>query len=261
MKIFISHSTQDKQAIALPLYTHLKALKLDPWIDRDGIQPSDSLFDSINRAIAQSHYAVAIVSPSFIEGEWTNRELRTLDNLRLEKKIKRLFLIYHQITRSRILEHYPLLADDLAFGSDESVEVIAQKIAEVVESKGELERFVRLKEAEIVINPREFATRLPDMQGAFYLLYNLQMDKSIDMESKNDSFVKGLVEKLDEGEKKLLFRLLARELMVNSQEYRDMYDEIVSRFERRSGSEVAMVETSMIESDFLTATLSSILGG
>jgi len=66
MKIFISHATNDKATIALPLYAQLQIQNLNPWIDKKEIKHSSSLFHSINRGLAESLYAVVIISPSFI---------------------------------------------------------------------------------------------------------------------------------------------------------------------------------------------------
>jgi len=258
MTLFISHSTQDKQTIALPLYTHLENHNLNPWIDQEGIEPSDSLFQKINQAIANAHYAVAIVSPAFIEGEWTNRELQVLDNLRIEKRLKKLFLIYHNITRNDVLSRYPLLADDLALSSLEPLESIAQKIAEAIESKSKLEQFIELKKEDKPIDTREFSKRLPDIQGAFYLLLNLQMDSDA-VANNSDGFLEGLIDRLEIEEKKILFGLLARELMASSREHQEMFDEILSRFERRNGTQSIAIEPSMIERGFLSATLHRVL--
>ncbi|KIM06853.1 MAG: hypothetical protein KU38_11700 [Sulfurovum sp. FS08-3] len=258
MTLFISHSTQDKQTIALPLYQELLALNLDPWIDQEGIEPSDSLFQKINQAIAKSHYGVAIVSPAFIASEWTNRELQVLDNLRLEKRIKRLFLIYHEITREKVLCYYPLLSDDLALNSSEPIATLAQKIAEVIESKSKLERFVELKRENRAIDTQEFIEKLPDIQGAFYLLLNLQVDSDRAIKNSN-RFLEGLIDRLEIEEKKILFGLLARDLMASSREYQEMFDEILSRFERRNGTQTIVIEPTMLESSFLSTTLHRVL--
>jgi len=56
-KIFISHTTKDKTTIVLPLYTHLKAHKLNPWIDKEEIEPSSSIFRTINSGLDKGgHY-------------------------------------------------------------------------------------------------------------------------------------------------------------------------------------------------------------
>jgi len=53
-KIFISHATTDKSTIVLPLYSKLKTYKLNPWIDKEEIKESDSIFRAINRGLANS---------------------------------------------------------------------------------------------------------------------------------------------------------------------------------------------------------------
>lgn len=139
MKIFISHATKDKELIALPLYSQLKKYNLNPWIDKENIKQSDSLFRAINVGLANSSYAVAVISTSFIKSEWTNRELESIFNLMIDKKIIRLFVVYHEIQKEDISQKYPLLSDNLSFNSKDGIEHIVQKIVNIIMTDNNIE--------------------------------------------------------------------------------------------------------------------------
>ena len=250
MKIFISHATKEKPTVALPLYTQLKIHKLNPWIDQEDIAHSDSLFDAINSGLSGSLYAVAIVSPSFIQSEWTNAELQSIYSLMINKKIVRLFLIYHQISRGELLKHYPLLADNLAFDSSCGVELIAKKISDIVTIKSELKGLIDGKETTSTAQED-----LPTIEESFYLLLNLQYE----VERVEESYLNGVLKRLSKGERIRLMRLIAKDLILNSEEYAKLYEDVVLRIPHRGSDEEVVIDLSLIEDDVLVGILEKSL--
>ncbi|NOZ91431.1 MAG: SUMF1/EgtB/PvdO family nonheme iron enzyme [Epsilonproteobacteria bacterium] len=153
--VFISHATKDKITIALPLYNQLQIHQLDPWIDKEDIKQGDSLFKAINDGLANSSYAIVIISPHFIKSEWTNKELETIFNLLVEKKIINIFLIYHKIDREILIQKYPLLTDTLAFNSEDGIEYIANRISDIIYNKEKIENTYPKNYQETIIKINE----------------------------------------------------------------------------------------------------------
>jgi len=246
MKIFISHSSNDKSTIALPLYTQLQTHNLNPWMDKEDIEHSSSLFNAINRGLAESIYAVVIISPSFIESDWTNKELEAIYNRHVEKKISHLFLIYHEIERDSVVDIYPLLCDNLAFHSREGVKYIAQKIRNSIETKDEIRDFVRAKQEGreyVVSNQNE----LPRLDESFYFMMNLQHE----MERVEEPFLTETIKRLTSIEKEKMIQLLVKDLIQNSERYARLYEDVVRRIPHRGGDGEVFVDLSLIGDDVL----------
>lgn len=249
-KIFISHATTDKTTIALPLYTQLKAHKLNPWIDKEDIQQSDSIFRTINSGLANASYAVAVISSSFMQSEWTNRELESIFNLMVEKKIIRLFVIYHKIPRGEVVYTYPLLADNLAFDSSDGVEYIAKQIGAIVLTKSELKTLIEGKEYST-----ENLENLPTVEESFYMIMNLQYE----VEKVDNPFLKETVKRLSSKEREDMMRLLAQTLIQDNERYAKLYSDIKQRIPHRGGDDEVLVDLSLIGDDVLVGLLESSL--
>ena len=77
-QIFISHSSKEKEQLALPLYNFLESYNLNPWIDKKNMKGSDSLFVEINNGIKESDSYVVILSSAFVKSNWTIKEFSAI---------------------------------------------------------------------------------------------------------------------------------------------------------------------------------------
>lgn len=247
-KIFISHATTDKTTIALPLYTQLKTHKLNPWIDKEDIQQSDSLFKAINSGLANASYAVAVISSSFMQNEWTNIELGNIFNLMVEKKIVRLFVIYHEIARGAVVDTYPLLADNLAFDSSDGVEYIAKQINAIVLTKNELRTLIEGKEYST-----EKLENLPTVEESFYMIMNLKYE----VEKVDNPFLEETVKRLSAKEREDMLRLLAQTLIQENRRYAKLYSDVKERIPHRGVYDDVLLDLSLIGDDVLVGLLES----
>lgn len=130
--VFISHASEDKEAVVRPLAERLKADGLSVWYDEFELHIGDSLRQKIDRGLSKSRVGLVVLSPSFIRKGWTNYELdgivtRTLDNRQV------LLPIWHAISRDEVIEYSPSLADKVARSTSEyTIEQIASEIAEFI---------------------------------------------------------------------------------------------------------------------------------
>lgn len=93
MDIFISHASEDKEAVALPLCKLLKEAGLEVWLDQEEIRVGDSIPDRINQGLAQLRIGLVVASPRYFEKVWAQEELHTLLELELAGKIERIIPI------------------------------------------------------------------------------------------------------------------------------------------------------------------------
>lgn len=75
MKIFISHSSKDKKFVR-----HLKDCLLEntieTWVDENQLDFGDILVNKLENALEETSHLVIILSPTSIETDWVNFELK-----------------------------------------------------------------------------------------------------------------------------------------------------------------------------------------
>jgi hypothetical protein len=130
--VFISHASEDKDAIVRSLANALTAKGLKVWYDEFSLRIGDSLRQKIDRGLASSRVGLVVLSPSFIAKGWTNYELdgivtRTVSGEQI------LLPIWHNITKQQVIDFSPSLADKVARSTaTHTVEEIAAEIAELL---------------------------------------------------------------------------------------------------------------------------------
>jgi hypothetical protein len=129
--VFISHATEDKNEIARPLADELKKRGLRVWYDEFSLKLGDSLRQTIDRGLARSLFGVVIISLRFFEKHWTQQELNGLANREVEGE-KVILPVWHNIDADGVRSNSPTLADRKAVNTSEGLEVVVQRIMEVV---------------------------------------------------------------------------------------------------------------------------------
>jgi TIR domain len=128
--VFLSHATEDKEGFAKPLADALRQRGLRVWFDQSTLTIGDSIRRSIDRALAQSHFAVVLLSPSFISKEWPNRELDGLF-ARTDGRLT-ILPVLHGISDSELKKYSPTLADRVSISTDQGVGFVADHIYHAV---------------------------------------------------------------------------------------------------------------------------------
>jgi len=130
--LFLSHASEDKEAIARPLYAALAAENLSVWFDEAVLKLGDSLRRKIDEGLAKCRYGVVILSPTFLNKQWPQRELDGLVARETASGEKAILPIWHDLDRETLLRYSPPLADRFAGRSEEGVPALVRKILEVV---------------------------------------------------------------------------------------------------------------------------------
>ena len=130
---FISHATEDKNSIARPLAIELENRNFKVWYDEFTLVLGDSLRRKIDKGLSTSQYGIVILSHSFFQKEWPQKELDALV-AREDGKEKVILPIWHNITKEDILRYSPLLSDKLAVPSNKGVNFIVDEITKAYSS-------------------------------------------------------------------------------------------------------------------------------
>lgn len=133
--VFISHASEDKAAVAMPLADELRNYCQRIWLDKWVLSPGDSLRRKIDEGLSKSRFGVVILSHSFFEKEWAQAELDALYTLAVARK-RSVVPVWHEITADEVADHSPLLADLLALPTSKGIETVAEEIARILGCKG-----------------------------------------------------------------------------------------------------------------------------
>ena len=130
--VFLSHASEDKDAIARPLYDALVAAGVSVWFDEAALVWGDGLRRKIDDGLARCKYGVVIISPSFLSKEWPQRELDGLAAREIAHGKTIILPIWHDIDQAGIAQKAPMLADRLAAKSTVGIDELVQKVLQVI---------------------------------------------------------------------------------------------------------------------------------
>lgn len=136
--IFISHASEDKDAVARPLADRLIQHGLKVWYDEYTLTLGDSLRRSIDKGLAGSRYGLVVLSPHFFEKEWTQKELDGLV-AREDGSEKRILPVWHNVSRKDVVSFSPPLADKLGVPTAKGLNHVVTEIIRVLKPDTVLE--------------------------------------------------------------------------------------------------------------------------
>lgn len=137
---FISHASEDKEAIAEPLAKALINRGARVWYDKFTLAVGDSLRESIDYGLVHSTFGIVILSEVYFKKFWTGKELNGLF-AKQEEGRKVILPLWHNVTKDIVKQKSPILADMLALKTaDLTVEEIADSFYEFISSKTEVEQ-------------------------------------------------------------------------------------------------------------------------
>lgn len=122
--IFLSHASEDKEAVALPLTAALVRSGVRVWLDRFEIRLGDSIRAKIDEGLAMSRFGAVVLSEVFFQKLWTNREL---DGLFARDAV---LPIWHGVDEKVVARYSPLLAGKAAVSTREGIESVAHRIVD-----------------------------------------------------------------------------------------------------------------------------------
>ena len=133
--VFLSHASEDKESVAVPLHDALEARGVQVWLDKTEIKLGQSLRRKIDEGIRSSRFSVVVLSPAFFAKGWTNHELDGLVSRTVAGE-QTMLPIWHEVSPDDVRGYSASLADKLALNTAEvSISEIAAQIADAVLDK------------------------------------------------------------------------------------------------------------------------------
>lgn len=104
-KVFISHSSQDKERFVNDFANRLKEKGIDVWLDQWKMLPGDSLIDKIfNEGIADADAFIVIISENSVNSKWVKEELNLGLINRLQKQTKVIPILIDSVEPPEVLK-------------------------------------------------------------------------------------------------------------------------------------------------------------
>lgn len=130
--VFMSHASEDKNEVAIPLRDALAARGVRVWLDVAELKIGSSLRRRIDQGILSSRFGIVVLSHSFFAKGWPNHELDGLVT-RTNAGEQSILPIWHNVDADDVRGYSPSLADKVALSSSTTtIEEMADQIAEVV---------------------------------------------------------------------------------------------------------------------------------
>lgn len=134
--VFISHASEDKEKVAIPLREALVELGVSVWLDKTELVVGDSLRRKIDQGIRSSRFGIVVLSTQFFAKGWTNHELDGLVTKTVAGE-QTLLPIWHGITGEEVRAYSPSLADRVALSTESmAIDEMASHIATLIKSEG-----------------------------------------------------------------------------------------------------------------------------
>ena len=131
--VFISHASEDKASVALPLAESLIRSGLRVWLDQFELRIGDSLREKIDEGLSESSFGVIVLSEHFLNKGRTKKELNGLfaGGRRRERN-----LVGSGTDLDTLSRFSPLLADKLAANTTSGIPAVARSIAQAILERG-----------------------------------------------------------------------------------------------------------------------------
>ena len=130
--VFISHASEDKDAIVRPLATELERLSVRVWYDEFSLKLGDSLSASIDKGLKESRFGLLVLSKSFLVKNWPEYEYRSLLTRQIDGE-KVILPLWYGVTKEDVKGYSLFLADIMSFPvSEDNLMVATLAILRVV---------------------------------------------------------------------------------------------------------------------------------
>jgi hypothetical protein len=131
--LFVSHASEDKAAVVVPLTDELVRRGLRVWVDFRELRIGDKLRERIDEGLRRSRFGLVIVSPRFFAKQWPQAELDGLVALELTDGRKRILPVWHDVEYADVAQQSPTLAARLATKWSEGITKVVEEIVRAVQ--------------------------------------------------------------------------------------------------------------------------------
>src|ERR1051325_7951679 len=126
--IFISHATEDKEAVAGPIADALANQGYSVWYDAFSLKLGDSLRRGIDKGLASCTSGVVSLSKHLFAKQWPQKELDALTAREAAEGGKIVLPVWHEICAREIAQFSPMLADRIGTPTKSGLQKVVDDI-------------------------------------------------------------------------------------------------------------------------------------
>lgn len=132
--VFISHASEDKESFVKEFCEHLASENIKYWYDSNEIGWGESVIRKINQGLANSKFAIIVLSKSFIAKKWTNSELEAVLNIETNTGNVRVLplMLGSAEDIDIIIKKYPLLTTKRYLKVSDGLNIIVDNLKKVL---------------------------------------------------------------------------------------------------------------------------------
>ena len=123
---FMSHASENKSAVVLPIARRLQKLGYRVWVDASELVVGTSLLNSILAGLDRSRYGIVVVSREFLLKPWPRREL---DRLVETGRLDRILPVLHEVEYADLKRHAPVLHDLVSISTERGLKEVCSNLA------------------------------------------------------------------------------------------------------------------------------------
>jgi hypothetical protein len=129
---FLSHASDDKDAVARPLALALSVKGHTVWFDEFQLTVGDRLTHELDRGLAKCRFGAVILSRHFFEKEWPQMELASLLALETSDGRKRILPVRHGLSQQQLTARSPLIGGRVSVSTDAGIPAVADALVEAM---------------------------------------------------------------------------------------------------------------------------------
>ncbi len=129
---FICHAGEDKNDFVRPLAQLLQQQHLEIWYDEFSLNIGDSLTQKIDEGLANSRFAIVVLSPSFFNKPWAIRELNGFSFREMLKNENIILPILHRVNIEEVARYSLPLADKKATSSKDGINIVIRELVKKI---------------------------------------------------------------------------------------------------------------------------------
>ena len=132
--VFLSHASEDKEVIVLPLAAELQGRGISVWLDDQQLTLGDSLSEKIDDGLLRAQFGVVVLSHAFFSKRWPRRELDGLVTRETVSGAKVILPVWHELSVEDVMKYSAPLAGKLAVSTTHGLSVVADRIAAALDA-------------------------------------------------------------------------------------------------------------------------------
>ncbi|GIU19376.1 hypothetical protein TUM4261_41270 [Shewanella sp. c952] len=140
--VFISHASEDKEEVAIPLAQLLMAEGFKVWLDKTELFVGDSLREKIDEGLTRSQFGIVILTHDFFSKGWPKSELDGLFSREIGGE-KVILPVWHNIDLEEIREYSPLIAGRIAANTKTGLKEVKEQILSAITKVGRKESIAK----------------------------------------------------------------------------------------------------------------------